>query len=101
MDHNGPENSRTQTHTQKQTALPVDWNCKEAKVTGDIKADRQTSKEHLGKHLGETCQEKGTLRKWIRTVLYITLHRHETRMQQKHSKTSMLNKQQRLSHIRT
>ena len=101
MDHNGPENSCTQTHTQKRTALPVDWNHKAAKVTGDIKADRQTSKEHLGKHRGKTRQEKGTPQKWIRTAPCIMLHHHETWLQQKHSKTSMLKKQQRLSHIRT
>ena len=61
------------------------------------KADRQTSKEHLGEYCGKTCQEKGTTQKWICTVPRITLHRHETQMQQKHSKTSMPCRQQRLS----
>ena len=85
--------THTNTHS-KQTALPAEWNCEAAKVTGDIKV-------HLGKHRGKTRQEKGTSRKWIRTTPHITLHRHETWMKQKHSKTSMLRRQQRLSLMRT
>ena len=52
---------KTLTHTNtlsKQTALPAEWNHKAAKVTDNIKADRQTSKEHPGKHRGKTSQEK-------------------------------------------
>ena len=54
---------KTHTHTNthsKRTALPAKWNHKAAKVTSDIKADWQTSKKHLGKYRGKTCQEKGT-----------------------------------------
>ena len=101
VDHNGPENSHTQTHIQNEQPYLWIGTAKPQKVTGDIKADRQTSKEHPGKHRGKTRQEKGTPRKWICTMPCITLHHHETWMQQKHSKTSMLNKQQRLSPIRT
>ena len=62
---------KTHTHTNKHskwTALPAEWNHKAAKVTGDIKADQQTSKEHPGKHRGKTHKEK-------RNTMKMDLHR--------------------------
>ena len=73
---------KTHTHTNthpKRTALPAEWNREATKVTSDIKADQQTSKEHPGKHHGKTHQEKGTLQKWIHTMPRITMHHYETR----------------------
>ena len=46
-------------HTLKTNSLTCRWQTvKLQRVTSDIKADRQTSKEHLGKYCGKTHQEK-------------------------------------------
>ena len=58
MDQNGPEDSHIQTHTKNEQPYLQSGITKPQKVTGDIKADRQTSKEHPGKHRGKTSQEK-------------------------------------------
>ena len=95
------QKTHTHKHTLKMNSLTCSLklrSCKRQPATS--KADRQTSKEHPGKYRGKTCREKGTMWKWIHTVLRITLHHHETWMQQKHSMTSMPHRQQRLSQLK-
>ena len=93
------------THTHKHTLKTNSLTCslelrshKGRPVTS--KADQQTSKEHPGKYSGKTRQEKGAMQKWIHTAPCIMLHCHETRMQQKHSMTSMPHRQQKLSQFK-
>ena len=53
--------THTQSHTQNEQPYLHSVIAKPQKVTGDIRADQQTSKEHLGKHRGKTHRENGTL----------------------------------------
>ena len=101
MDHSRPEDSHTQTHPQnKQSYLqsgitkPQRWQVTSKQIG---KLQRSTWKSTMEK----TVKKKRHHEKWIRTVPCIMLHHHETWLKQKHLKTSMLNKQQGLSHIRT
>ena len=77
---------RRNTHT-KWTFLPAQCNHEATKVTSDIKADQQTSKEHPGKYRGKTHRKKWNTMKMDphRAAHHTVLSWNTTRVKQKHS----------------